>query len=340
MTSSTVLLVDDEQNVRSALQRILSSEGHDILQAENAQEALNVLDHKAVKLVISDMRMPGMDGADLLKEVAKTHKGVRRMVLTGYGDLPRAIVAINEGRVHRYLTKPWDNDELKRVVAEELKAERSEQDQDHQIESLRFNVRQLSKMMDISANMLTGTEEMLRYSQYDALIRQQQVMSRFQTPLKTGLVGRVQKRTERVAIDMQLDRDAREVLKLAALLHRLGEFVLPNDLINKCWWDMTDVELQTYQSYPEISTSLIDSVDCELAQIISTHRQYVNGLGFPSIGADATPLAARILCAVTEYEEMILFKGHLVGACAIRKIMLAGAGKCYDANVIAALFRS
>ena len=339
MNSSTVLLVDDEQNVRSALQRILSSEGHHILQAENGQEALDVLDHNAVKLVISDMRMPGMDGADLLKKVAKYHKGVRRMVLTGYGDLSRTIVAINEGRVHRYLTKPWDNDELKRVVAEELKAERSEQDQDHQIESLRYNVRQLSKMMDISANMLTGTEEMLRYSQYDALIRLQLVMSRVQTPLKTGLAARVQKRTERVAIDMQLDRDAREVLKLAALLHRLGEFVLPVDLINKCWWDMTDDELLAYQSYPEISTSLVDSVDCELAQIISTHRQYVNGLGFPSTGVDETPLAARILCAVTEYEEMILFKGHLMGACAIREIMLAGAGTCYDENVIAALFR-
>jgi len=339
MHSSTVLIVDDEKNVRAALQRTLMSDRLDILEAESAEEALDVLEHNEVKLIISDMRMPGMDGADLLKKVAEQYKGVRRMVLTGYGDLPRAIVAINEGGVQRYLTKPWDNDELRKVVTEELEAESEERIQDNRIESLRADVRLLSKKMKISTNLLSGTTEALRNSQYKALIRLQLTLAQFLTPLKAELTSRVQRRAERVAAVMQLDRESRETLSLASLLHRLGEFVLPSELINKCCWDMTDDELRTYHRYPEISAGMVDPADHELVAIISTHRQYLNGLGFPGKSTNDIPLGSRILCAVTEYEEMKLFKGDQMGEAEIRKIMRQSAGELYDTKVVEAMCR-
>ena len=339
MNPSTVLIVDDEKNIRSSLQRALVIDGHHILQAENAEEALELLDCNEVKLVISDMRMPGMDGADLLKKVAERHKGVRRMVLTGYGDLSRAIAAINEGGVHRFLTKPWDNDELRKAITEELEAEKNERDQENRIDGLRINILQLSEKMKTAANLLSGTTEILKHSQYNGLIGLQLTLAEFQTPLKAELAGRVQKTAERIAIDMQMDPDAREILKLAAMLHRIGEYALPVELVRKCWRDMTDSELSTYHTYPEISTSLVDSADCELVDIISTHRRYLNGQGFPSVGTDEIPLGGRILCAATEYEETKLFKGHQMDPGAIRELMLAGAGGRYDEKVVASLCR-
>lgn len=337
MKSSTVLVVDDEQNVRSALRRTLVSEGHNILEAGNAEEALNVLECNAVKLVISDIRLPGMNGTELLKKMAERHRGVRRIVLTGCDDLPRTIDAINEGGVHQYLTKPWDNDELRRIVAEQLQVEKNDRDWGTQVQTLRSNVNKLNKKLDITTKLLSFTTETLRYSRYDTVIQLQETLTRYQTPLKAELTDRVQILTERIAIDMKLGHRVREVLKLATRLHRLGEFALPIELINKCSRDMTDDELQLYKTYPAISASLVDAADDELIGIISAHRLYLNGSGMVSGGVDEIPLGSRILCVATEYEELKLLKGHQLGMAAVREIMLAGAGEIYDEKVIASL---
>ncbi|HIG41485.1 MAG: response regulator [bacterium] len=337
MKCSTVLVVDDEQKIRSALRRTLEPEGYNVLEAGNVKEALNVLERGAVKLVISDMRMPGINGTELLKEMVEHHGRIRRIVLTGYGDLPGTIVAINEGCVHRYLTKPWDNDELRRIVAEELDLEKNERDWGDRVQTLRSNVSELNKKLDTTANLLRFTTDMLQHSRYHPLVQLHETLTQYQTPLKVELNSRVQLLTERIAVDLKLDNKAREVLNLATMLHRLGEFALPIDLINKCSRDMTDHELQLYKTYPAISASFVDSTDCELMGILSSHRRYLNGSGIFSSDTDEIPLASRILCASTEYEEMKLLKSHELGMGAIREIMLAGAGELYDEKVIAAL---
>ena len=340
MNFSTVLIVDDEQNVRSALQRTLIPAGYRVLEAENGEEALNVLSRHDVNLVISDMRMPGMDGADLLKKVAEQYGQVRRIVLTGYGDLPRTIVAINEGGVHRYLTKPWINEELKEVVAEELTIEKNERDEGSKIENLRTSVLELRKKVKISSNLLLGTTEILRYSSYDALTGLQQKLAESQTPFKAPLIDLVIERADRIALELQMDREQREVLRYAAMLHRIGEYALPIELISKCWLDMTNAELSEYLTYQSISASLIYPTDTELIKIISSHRPSMIGPdSSPGASTADSPLLAKILCVATEYEEMILYKGRQLGSVGIRDYMLAGLGERYDKIVVAALLR-
>ncbi|GMU58424.1 MAG: hypothetical protein AMXMBFR34_01870 [Myxococcaceae bacterium] len=108
-----VLIVDDEANVCSALRRSLSREGYQIEACTNPEEALAKMKAHSFDLVISDHLMPEMTGLDFLKRVRDRYPDAVRIILTGHADMQTAIDAINQGEIYRFLTKPWDDLELK-----------------------------------------------------------------------------------------------------------------------------------------------------------------------------------------------------------------------------------
>lgn len=108
-----ILLVDDEANVCSALRRSLSREGYQIETCTNPVEALEKMKATPFDLVISDHLMPEMTGLDFLKRVRDRFPEAVRIILTGHADMQTAIDAINQGEIYRFLTKPWDDLELK-----------------------------------------------------------------------------------------------------------------------------------------------------------------------------------------------------------------------------------
>lgn len=102
----SVLLVDDEPLILSSLRRLLRNQPYDLLLAESGEQALQLLESRPVDLVVSDARMPNMDGAALLAEIHRRSPETIRILLTGHADLPTIAKAINEGRIHHYLSKP------------------------------------------------------------------------------------------------------------------------------------------------------------------------------------------------------------------------------------------
>lgn len=113
MRERSVLFVDDEANVLNALRRALRKEDYQLYLAQGPEEALEVLKENEVDIIVSDHLMPAMDGLTFLKMVKGLYPGIIRIVLTGHADLQMAIEAINEGEVFRFLTKPWNDVELK-----------------------------------------------------------------------------------------------------------------------------------------------------------------------------------------------------------------------------------
>jgi DNA-binding NtrC family response regulator len=111
-----ILVVDDDETVRTSLSRILERDGYTVVTAESAHDALVILKQRQVHLVISDQEMPGMTGVELLKLIRERHPDVCRIMLTGKTDFDVAVAAINEGEVYRFLPKPWDNMTLKVTV--------------------------------------------------------------------------------------------------------------------------------------------------------------------------------------------------------------------------------
>ena len=112
-----ILLVDDEPGILKALQRVFHRENFDIVTAANGQEALRYFQDQEIHLVISDFMMPGMNGAQLLREVKKLSPDTLRIMLTGHANTDAVMGAINEGAVYKFIIKPWNDDDLRVTVA-------------------------------------------------------------------------------------------------------------------------------------------------------------------------------------------------------------------------------
>jgi diguanylate cyclase (GGDEF)-like protein len=116
--SRTLLLVDDEENIVTALKRLFRRDGYKILTAHSGPEALALLASQEVDVIISDQRMPGMTGVDFLRQARTLWPDTVRMTLSGFTDLQSIIDAVNEGAVFKFLTKPWDDNLLREHVAQ------------------------------------------------------------------------------------------------------------------------------------------------------------------------------------------------------------------------------
>jgi DNA-binding NtrC family response regulator len=112
----TLLLVDDEQSIRTALSRLLRADGYTILNAASGEEGLELLALNAVQVIISDQRMPGMSGTTFLNSVKQLYPDTVRIILSGYTDLAVVTDAVNRGAVYKFLTKPWDDHFVRELV--------------------------------------------------------------------------------------------------------------------------------------------------------------------------------------------------------------------------------
>lgn len=208
-----ILLVDDEEaNVR-LLKRVLSDE-YDTVEALSGQEGLNLLKEHDISLIITDQRMPGMTGVQLLKESLAVRPDAMRILLTGYTDVQALIDAINSGHVYKYVPKPWDRDELKVTVKRaietyELKQRNTQLVSDltgalSQLEEVSLGtIRALADALDAKCDYTSGHS--LRVSQYALLIGK----------------------------NMGLTPDELRDLELGGILHDIGKIGVPESILWK-----------------------------------------------------------------------------------------------------------
>jgi two-component system NtrC family sensor kinase len=112
-----ILCVDDETNVLNAIRRLFMDYDYVIHAASSGHEGFAVLEKEEIQIVISDYRMPGMDGVAFLKKVYQRWPDTIRIVLSGYADISVIVAAINEGHIYKFISKPWNDDELKMTVS-------------------------------------------------------------------------------------------------------------------------------------------------------------------------------------------------------------------------------
>jgi two-component system NtrC family sensor kinase len=116
-----ILCVDDEVNVLRSLERMFLDDDYELLIASSAAEGLEILERiKPVQIVISDYRMPVMNGVDFLREVCIKWPDTVRIVLSGYADTAAIVAAINEGQIYKFVPKPWNDDDLRVTVVNAL----------------------------------------------------------------------------------------------------------------------------------------------------------------------------------------------------------------------------
>jgi two-component system, NtrC family, sensor kinase len=160
-----ILCVDDEPNVLNALRRLFMDNEYTIFTAGSALEGLGILENEDIQIVMSDYRMPNMNGVEFLSEVRTRWPDTVRIVLSGYADTASIVSAINEGQIYKFIPKPWNDDDLKVTIANaieryhlfKINAELTS-------EVLRVN-KELTKLLDEKSKILELKGQMLEASQ-------------------------------------------------------------------------------------------------------------------------------------------------------------------------------
>jgi len=153
----TILAVDDEPANLRMVERLLRKE-HRVLTANSGEEALEILRQEQVSLIITDQRMPGMNGTEMLRKSMHDAPDAARIILTGYTDVEALIDAINTSRVYKFASKPWDPLEFKQTVEDALRDHETHVEQRRLVRDLLAFV-QSHPSLFIAETMLEATSD-------------------------------------------------------------------------------------------------------------------------------------------------------------------------------------
>ncbi|MEA9989798.1 response regulator [Pseudomonas sp. RTS1] len=344
-TKSVVLLVDDEESILNSLRRLLRGQPYDVVLATSGAQALEIMATRPIDLVMSDARMPGMDGATLLAEVHRLYPATSRILLTGYADLTTIIKAINDGQIHRYISKPWNDEELQLVLQQTLEHQRLERLARDQTEQLKLLNATLEKRVAARTAELQQTADMLDLA-YDELKRSY-VTGTEVFSLLANLRLPKDKQTNRALIELirvycaaqSTDESSTRDLTMAAALYNIGKLswtdsmmVAPSDKLHS-----TDRGL--YREYPGQSESLLMTLEPmkDAARIIRHHQERWDGTGFPDhLKGDTIPPGSRLLKLAVDFIELqkgLILERHLNSDEALLYIRKY-AGRLYDPALV------
>jgi two-component system NtrC family sensor kinase len=145
-TPDRILLVDDERNITRAIERLFFDDDYEIVTAHSGAEGLEIMERESFQLIIADYRMEGMDGVEFFRRVYERWPDTIRIVLSGYADTGAVVGAINEGRVYKFIPKPWNDEELRHTVARALEAWHLQQDNRELTRRLAETVEELRRL--------------------------------------------------------------------------------------------------------------------------------------------------------------------------------------------------
>ena len=312
-----LLLVDDEPANLRLLDRLFSKDYY-CLAASSAAEAIDLLNQHDVAILITDQRMPHMTGLELLKQTAKLRPHMVRILLTGYTDAEALVEAINCGLVHMYLTKPWNNADLKLEVGRALEHyENNKKRHALQVANERLQVR----LKEMKRGFAYALAEVLRAK--DSYCAEH--------------AARVSEHAAAIAARMSVSYEDREDLAIASSLHNLGHIGTPDFLLES--EPVTLEDRLMFQAHSERGARILAAAP-ELrnaADIVRFHHENFDGTGYPrGLRGEQIPLACRIIRASQEYDLLTRPKAPAVGASHEQAIRLLGAraGKECDPRVL------
>lgn len=341
----TVLCVDDEPNILSAIRRALRGSGYRVLTADSGQEALQLLSAETVHLIVSDMRMPVMDGAQLLEQVRRQWPTVTRILLTGQSDVVSTTAAINRGEIFRYISKPWSEDELLIAAREGLerqallneKARLEREVARHNDELTQLNASLEQQVLERTAQ-LSGANARLSKN-YLGSIKAFSNLIELRGGTTAGHSRRVAELARRIALQMKLSTVDAQAVFVAGLLHDIGHVGLSDALLACSVPRMTAEDKAQYEQHSALGEQALLALEDmqSVATIVRSHHERYDGMGFPDgLSAEAIPIGARILAVADTYDD--LQSGHLaraeLAAADARMLVQRGRNTQFDPAVV------
>lgn len=349
---ANLLFVDDEPNVLKALKRLFRGADYNVHLAENGPAGLEILGEQTIDLIISDMRMPQMDGAEFLTKTAERWPDTVRILLTGYADLESTIAAVNKGKIYSYCSKPWEDNELKILVNNALEQKRLREERQQLFEIID---RQNHSLRELNASLEEKVEkrtEQLRKSllvieqandalkkQYADSVKVFAKIIEMRPGIKSGHAKYIAEHAREVALRMNLSAGEIKDVVFAGLLLQIGKIGLPDTLLTQPLLAMNIQQKKRYLNHAQEGQNLLKGIEpLQNAALLIFHQyEYFDGSGDPGgLVGKAIPLGARILAVIRDY--ITYLDGSITGTAMtteqVKSRLLSKKASHYDPEVV------
>jgi len=340
----TILVVDDEEHVLSALRRLLRHQPYRLLTTAEPLEALAIIRREPIELVMCDHRMPGMTGIELMQRVKLIRPEAVRIIFTGYLDMGAAVDAINKGEVYRFVTKPWNDDELRLIIRQavehhqllvqnrELLEQVSEQNR-----GLRQLTRELERRVADRTREIERKRDELR-SSYFSTIQALAAAVEAKDPYTRGHSESVARYASLIGQTLNLASHDLEGIRVAGILHDIGKLVLDSTLLAKTD-DLAPQEWELIREHPRVGARILKPaiLPWAVVPLVYHHHERYDGSGYPDgLKGAHIPLGARILAVADSFDAMNSdrsYRARLTPPEILRE-MEAAAGSLFDPDVV------
>lgn len=277
----TILLVDDEVNNLQLLRRTLRHD-YNIMTASNGKEALEIVEHhgKEISLIVSDQKMPEMQGTEFLKQVSNEYPDIIKILLTGHLDVDAIVDSINDCHLYQYIVKPFDPEVLKMTIEGGIQ---------------KFNLLNNKTVILKDLRELFYKTIKLIAAALDA-----------KDPYTHGHSMRVTMYSMILAKKLNLDDTMLEEIETAGLLHDIGKIGIPQSILCKPG-KLTNEEFEVMKSHPEQGEKMLKDIKklTLISNWLRTHHEKWDGTGYPNgLKGEEIPLSGRIIALADTYDAM------------------------------------
>jgi putative two-component system response regulator len=322
---SKVLVVDDDQFALRSMTKVLRGESYEVVTAASGAEAIELLKEDSFDLVLTDLKMPEVDGLEVLRQASEIAPQAVVLILTGYASLESAIEALREG-AYDYLLKPCSADELKLKIDRGLERVRLAEERQRAQEALRKAHDELEiRVEERTAELAKANEELqieiAERKRAEEELRQSYARLRrtlegtvnalvsaieMRDPYTAGHQRRVTQLACAIAQEVGLPKEQVEGIRMAGLIHDLGKINVPAQILSKPG-PLTELEFGLIKMHPQVGHDALKMIDFPwpVAQIVLQHHERVDGSGYPSgLSGEEIILEARILAVADVVEAM------------------------------------
>jgi putative two-component system response regulator len=298
-----ILIVDDEQGVCSLLARRLTREGYLCTTANNGKEALSRFYKDAFSLIISDIKMPEMDGIEFLKRVRDINSKMMVIMVTGYPEIDMAVEAMRLG-AYDFIIKPADLDLVTLSVKKALEKKRLEEE----VEAYHND---LERLVEERTAKLQQAYRILKKAHLDSVKILAEAIDA-KDPYTRGHSDRVKRMGLKIAYQLGFAEERLESLEYGALLHDIGKIGIRDEVLQKpC--ALSPEEYQHIQEHPLIGVKIVEGIDFfkDMIPVIRHHHEHFDGSGYPDgLAGEAIPLEARIIFVPDAFDAMSTLRPH------------------------------
>ena len=311
-----ILVTDDEIDNLQLFKRTLRS-NYNVFMANSGFEAIEILKNNSIDMIISDHKMPGMDGVELMKKSLDMAPDAIRILITAYTDSKSLMYAINEAKIHRYIRKPWNPNDLVNII-------------NASFEVYQLNIDNQSLALDLK-ELFSGTISAITEA-LDA-----------KDHYTFGRSKRVTYYSLKIGEALKLSDTELSELELAGLLHDIGMIGIPEDILNKPG-KLDDEEYDQIKKHVITGIKILEDIKQlrSVIRIVSLHHERYDGKGYPyGLAGDDIPVESQTIAIADTYDGMTSDRAYRKGLpheYAVEEIKKS-AGTQFSPRVVEAFLR-